>query len=161
MRNYLIPAAFGLMVIAYICLYMYCRPPNKDKVQIVAADTLTQGEALLSALINSEAHEDDIRDKYLVGSTVLNRVESKDFPNTIWGVIYQPKQYHGVDGNFERTKLSDTVAVRLMKGLGRNFDVLYFYNSKTSKNKSFKKLMKSHKLITITNSHKYFGKKKK
>lgn len=156
MKNFLIPAAFVVMVIGYVCLYVYCGGSQKDDVQIVAADTLTEEEALLSSLINSEAHNQDIRDYYLVGSTVLNRVDNKLFPNTVWGVIYQKSQYHGVGGNFTRSALSDTVAIRLMVGLGRNYDVLYFYNNNAS-DMVFKNLMKRHKLITITNNHNFFG----
>ncbi len=50
---------------------------------------------LLARIINAEAGCDWIPDwvQRLVGSVVINRVNSKYFPNTIREVIYQPGQY--------------------------------------------------------------------
>ena len=50
---------------------------------------------LLARIINAEAGCDWIPDwvQRMVGSVVLNRVNSEHFPNTIRDVIYQPGQY--------------------------------------------------------------------
>lgn len=115
----------------------------------------------LSALINSEADSTDILDMYLVGSTVLNRVESKDFPSTIDSVITQKTQYSGFDTErFVCTEKSDTVAARLLRGWNRDREVLYFYNSRAEDKIFLNKLKTSHKYICSTNAHVYFGDKK-
>lgn len=44
---------------------------------------------LLSKLINAESVGESMIDKLRTGSVVLNRMKSKEFPNTMWGVIYQ------------------------------------------------------------------------
>lgn len=51
---------------------------------------------LLSKLIDLEMGANWAPDwaKYAVGSVVLNRVDSPRFPNTIYGVIFQPYQYY-------------------------------------------------------------------
>lgn len=50
---------------------------------------------LLAHLINAEAGSDWCKDEmlYYVGSVVLNRMKHKDFPNTMYDVIYQKGQY--------------------------------------------------------------------
>ena len=48
---------------------------------------------LLAALIYCEAGNQPYKGKVAVGSVVLNRMNSKRFPNTLEGVIYQRGQY--------------------------------------------------------------------
>ena len=56
--------------------------------------TLQEGEAyLLAAIIQCEAEGEPYEGKIAVGNVVMNRVKSTRFPNTITGVIYQPKQF--------------------------------------------------------------------
>lgn len=70
----------------------------KDIKNAIAADnrSYTQEDLdLLAHIIYAEAGSSWIPDRIqrLVGSVVLNRVESSRFPNTIKEVIYQPGQY--------------------------------------------------------------------
>jgi len=135
-------------------LWVLHRPP----VQIVCANTEDVRLELLSKVINAEFNPDDIEDAFLIGSTVLNRVELDGFPSTTDSVIMQENQYYGVGTNlFYRTPVSDSVAERLLMDCGRNYSVVYFYNR--AANKQFKnKLKNSHNFITETKSHKFFGK---
>ena len=60
---------------------------------------------MLAHLIGGEAGSEWCEDKmlYYVGSVVLNRVKSPDFPNTLEGVIFQKGQYACTwDGNYNR-----------------------------------------------------------
>jgi N-acetylmuramoyl-L-alanine amidase len=45
----------------------------------------------LSRIINAEAKGEPMRGKILVGNVILNRMFHKDFPNTIYDVIYDSK----------------------------------------------------------------------
>lgn len=61
--------------------------------------------SLLAHVINGEAGAEYYASemRYYVGSVVLNRVASPNFPNTIYDVIYQSGQYACTwDGNFDR-----------------------------------------------------------
>lgn len=119
---------------------------------------MSQDEVTLSKIIAAEANPNDIRDNYLVGSVILNRIENNQFPNTLLGVISQRGQFDGYKYMRYRTSLSDTTAVKLIQGLGRNCDVLYFYNPKTATDKQFIRLMRrKHKLITATKKHLFYG----
>ncbi|WP_141728690.1 cell wall hydrolase [Robinsoniella peoriensis] len=59
--------------------------PNMD----VSADDQT----LLACIIECEAGNQSMEGKVAVGDVVLNRVRSDQFPNTIYGVIYQEGQF--------------------------------------------------------------------
>lgn len=52
---------------------------------------------LLAAIIECEAGNQTQEGKIAVANVVLNRVKSKQFPNTIYGVIYQKGQFTPVD----------------------------------------------------------------
>lgn len=76
--------------------------------------TYTQADLdLLSRLIYAEAGCTWIPDwvQRMVGSVVLNRVESEYYPDTIREVIYQPGQYAPTwDGSLQKTPDARTVA---------------------------------------------------
>ena len=50
----------------------------------------------LARLIQVEAYPNSA-DEYCVAASVLNRVLSDKFPNTVSGVIFSPGQYQGLD----------------------------------------------------------------
>lgn len=68
---------------------------------------------LLARIINAEAGCDWMPDwvQRMVGSVVLNRVNSVHFPNTIREVIYQPGQYGPVyNGSIHKTPSAKVIA---------------------------------------------------
>ena len=54
---------------------------------------------LISKIVQSEAGSNWISDEQqrLVASVLINRVNSPEFPSTVSDVVYQPKQYTGVN----------------------------------------------------------------
>lgn len=78
---------------------------------VSAADTqaqideeIYQGELqLLACVVYAEAGNQDMTGKRLVAGTILNRVDSASYPNTISEVVYQPGQFSCVkDGNLDK-----------------------------------------------------------
>ena len=74
---------------------------------------------LLARVMYSEAGSDWLSDewKMAVGEVVLNRVASPEFPNSIYAVVAQPRQY----GNLAYSSMRPTarcaaLAVRLLEG---------------------------------------------
>ena len=49
----------------------------------------------LALNIYHEARSESLAGQYAVADVVLNRVESRDYPNTICGVVYQAKMWEG------------------------------------------------------------------
>lgn len=61
---------------------------------------------LMSAIINCEAGGESYQGKLAVGIVVMNRISSKQFPNTLRGVIYQKNQFSPVRNGALRKRLA-------------------------------------------------------
>ncbi len=74
-----------------------------DTQQQIEEETY-QGELqLLACVVQAEAGNQDMTGKKLVVDTILNRVDSPEYPDTISGVIYQSSQFSCVkDGNLDK-----------------------------------------------------------
>ena len=89
---------------------------------------------LLYSLVQAEAGNQDLDGCRLVADVVLNRIDSKKFPNTMEEVIYAPGQFSVVrNGSLEKARgeISEKViqAVDMeLSGKQLNNDVLYFNN---------------------------------
>lgn len=89
----------------------------------------------LAQLVEAEAGNQPFEGKCLVVDTVLNRVESPLFPNSIHEVIFQEGQFSVItNGSWEKAAWnmdeSDYAAVAVEVELHTNRDVLYFNNSR-------------------------------
>ena len=74
-------------------------------------DYITMDDAVLIAkLVLAEAEGEPEMGKRLVIDTVLNRLDSSDFPNTVYDVVYQPYHYDPAwDGRIDLfSELDDT-----------------------------------------------------
>ncbi|MBR7091507.1 MAG: cell wall hydrolase, partial [Clostridia bacterium] len=70
-----------------------------------------------------------------VGAVILNRVASSKFPNSIYGVIYQPYAFTCVaDGqiNLEPNQTAYNAARDAMNGWDPTYGALYYYNPNTA-----------------------------
>lgn len=83
----------------------------------------------LASIITAECSICSEEEKYLVGSTVLNRMDHPDYPTYMLDVITEPGQYLGYDSKwFMCTPSTCEVAENLLNGRNRDLDVLYFYS---------------------------------
>jgi N-acetylmuramoyl-L-alanine amidase len=87
---------------------------------------------LLARLVRAEAESEPYEGKVAVAEVVLNRVESREFPNTIKDVIYAPGQFQPVsNGEINKPASSDSIKA-VNEALTKNRNVgtksLYFYN---------------------------------
>lgn len=86
---------------------------------------------LLAKCIHAEARGESYVGKVAVGAVILNRVASPDFPNTIYGVIYQPWAFTAVhDGqiNLEPNSEAYQAAQDALSGWDPSYGSLYYYN---------------------------------
>lgn len=92
----------------------------------------------LSRIIEAESGGEPYRGKVAVGNVILNRVRSKDFPNTIYGVIFDRNngvQFTPVaNGTIYNTPSADSIraAEACLTGASEAADCLYFFNPKTA-----------------------------
>ncbi|MBR2500228.1 MAG: cell wall hydrolase [Clostridia bacterium] len=110
----------------------------------------------LSRIVNSESGQEPMKGKIAVANTVINRVLHKDFPNTIYGVIFDRK--YGVqfqptmNGTIYNKPLGDSViaAKRALRGENVVEESMYFLNPKIAtnfwivKNRSFYATIGNH-----------------
>ena len=53
-------------------------------------------QKVLERIVEAEAGDQDLRGRILVANVILNRVKSKEFPNTIKEVVFSPRQFSPV-----------------------------------------------------------------
>lgn len=86
---------------------------------------------LLAKCIYAEARGEIYVGKVAVGAVILNRVADANFPNTIYGVIYQPWAFTAVhDGqiNLEPDTNAYEAAQDALNGWDPTYGSLYYYN---------------------------------
>lgn len=94
----------------------------------------------LSKIIHAESQGEPFIGKIAVGNVVLNRVDSSEFPDTIYGVIFDRK--NGVqfsptaDGAINQTAGAESIlAAKLcLENTRLSNDILYFLNQKLATN---------------------------
>ena len=72
-----------------------CAQGTRDAkaLEEIEADKKASEMKLMAAIIYCEAGDQSYRGKVAVGAVIMNRIESKRFPNTLEGVIYQKGQF--------------------------------------------------------------------
>lgn len=103
-------------------------------------DTTVDSDSLywLSRIIEAESGAESYRGKLAVGNVILNRVESRDFPNSIYGVIFD--RNNGVqftpiaNGTIYNTPSAESIraAEECLSGTRVVDDCLYFFNPDTA-----------------------------
>jgi N-acetylmuramoyl-L-alanine amidase len=86
---------------------------------------------LLARLIHAEAQAEPYLGKVAVGAVLLNRVASPEFPNTLAGVIYQPKAFESVSNgrvNLQPDEESVRAAIDALNGWDPTYGALFFWN---------------------------------
>lgn len=95
-----------------------------------------QGDVLLLAkLVYAESKGEIYRGKVAVAAVVLNRVDDARFPNSISGVIYQPKQFTCVsNGAINNTPTEECLraARDALNGVDPSGGAVFFFNAKTT-----------------------------
>jgi len=90
---------------------------------------------LLAKCIHAEARGEPYSGQVAVGAVILNRVKSSKFPNTIYGVIYQPYAFTAVsDGqiNLEPNSTAYKAARDALNGWDPTYGCIYYYNPSTA-----------------------------
>ena len=114
---------------------------NKKMIKSLSKDELD----VLYRIVEAEATGEDIYGKILVANVILNRVNSKKFPNTVEKVVFQKDgntyQFSPTkDGRYWSVKISkETIEAvsRALEGEDYSNGALYFFARKlTSKNKA-------------------------
>lgn len=97
---------------------------------------------ILLRITEAEATGASIKARENVASVIINRVDSKKFPNTVKEVVFQKKQFSPIsDGRYNKVKITDKTiqAVDNVLNNGTTNDALFFCNYKDVKSLSTQK----------------------
>lgn len=97
---------------------------SKEDIELIALVTMAEAEG--------ECEEG----KRLVINTILNRVDSELFPDTIYDVIYQPNQFSVIrNGRIDRCEVAEEICQLVREELEcrSNYDVIFFTAGSYSK----------------------------
>ncbi|MCL6477747.1 MAG: cell wall hydrolase [Peptococcaceae bacterium] len=86
---------------------------------------------LMARVIEGEAADEPMEGKVAVGAVIVNRIESKEFPNNLRQVVYQPLAFEAVaNGQYTRpvTKESLRAAELALRGSDPTGGALYYWN---------------------------------
>lgn len=90
---------------------------------------------LLAKAIYAEARGESLKGQIAVGAVIINRLNSPDFPNTVYDVLYQPGQFTCIEnGHIDQTPNQNayTAAQRAINGEDPSNGALFFYNPEKS-----------------------------
>lgn len=90
---------------------------------------------LLAKCVYAEARGEPYVGQVAVAAVILNRVKHPDFPNTIYGVVYQPWAFTAVyDGqiDYEPNETAYQAARDALNGWDPTYGCIYYYNPATA-----------------------------
>lgn len=93
---------------------------------------------LLARAVYSEARGEPYEGQVAVAAVIMNRLQSSDFPNTIAGVIFQPRAFTAVDdGQFwlEPNATAYAAVYDALRGWDPTRGALYYFNPDTATSK--------------------------
>lgn len=109
------------------------KPVEEEETNFIG---LTESEIdLLALLTMAEAEGEPEQGKRLVIDTVLNRVDSSEFPDTVHGVIYQKGQFSSMfDGRVEECYVMDSIRQLVIEEAQNrtNYECLWFRTGRYS-----------------------------
>lgn len=104
--------------------------PTPQYVECITEPLMSNDDIELIALVTmAEAEGECEEGKRLVIDTILNRVDSECFPNTVYEVVYQPSQFSSMwNGRVNRCYVNDYICQLVEEELRNrhNYDVIFF-----------------------------------
>lgn len=123
-----------------------------EPVELTAVDTVRTNAVIsytdqeleyLARIVFTEARDEPYEGMVAVAAVVINRVESSNFPNTIYDVIFQPGQFTPArNGKIYEVKPNDAsykAAEEALMGADPVSGALYFFNPDVSSSSFFAK----------------------
>lgn len=104
-------------------------PAPQDVACEIYTDISNDDIELIALVTMAEAEGECEDGKRLVIDTILNRVDSDSFPNTVHEVVYQPSQFSSMwNGRVDRCYIDDYICKLVIEELRnrKNYDVIFF-----------------------------------
>ena len=104
-------------------------PDIQEIIYDVSADITDNDIELLALVTMAEAEGECEEGKRMVIDTILNRVDSDNFPNTVYEVVYQPSQFSSMwNGRVSRCYIDDYICQLVIEELCNrmNYETIFF-----------------------------------
>ncbi len=104
-------------------------PAPQDIACEIDMDISNDDIELIALVTMAEAEGECEEGKRLVIDTILNRVDSDSFPDTVYEVVYQPNQFSSMwNGRVDRCYIDDYICQLVTEELcnRKNYDVIFF-----------------------------------
>ena len=114
----------------------------------------------LSRIISAESRGEPLVGQIAVGNVIMNRVRSKSFPNTIWGVIFDRKygiQFSPVANGtiYEAPAYTATLATKIcLEGFSVSDEILYFLAPRYATSSW---ITKNRPYVFTVQNHEFYG----
>lgn len=109
---------------------------------------------LLAKVISAESRGEPYEGQVAVGAVILNRVAHPSFPNTLSGVIYQPRAFSCMDDGGIDAPIADSAyqaAREAINGSDPSGGAIYYYNPA----KATSQWIFSRPVITVIGAHRF------
>lgn len=93
---------------------------------------------LMARCIYAEGRGEPYTGQVAIGAVIMNRIAASNFPNTVAGVVYQPKAFSVVDDgqiNLEPDETAMKAAREAIDGTDPTHGAIYYFNPDKTKNK--------------------------
>lgn len=123
---------------------------------VFAASRYSNEVQLLARCVNGEARGEPYIGQVAVAAVILNRVKHPSFPNTIAGVIYQPRAFTAtVDGQIHVPISTDSTVYQAcqdaMNGWDPSNGAVYYYNPRKTTNR----WIFSREVVKVIGNHRF------
>lgn len=102
---------------------------EEETTEVMSYSIPTSDIELISMVVMAEAEGEPEEGKRLVIDTILNRVDSRYFPNSVIDVVYQPNQFSSMwNGRINRCYVKDDIYALVLEEVTNrsNSDVIFF-----------------------------------
>ena len=128
----------GIIVLCVLLLLIGTAALPQTSAQAQSGTYSNNDITVLAKMIHGEARGESYIGKVAVGAVILNRVEDKKFPGSVYSVCFQPGTFDAVkDGQYylEPDKESINAAKAALGGWDPTYGALYYWNPDTATSK--------------------------
>lgn len=109
--------------------------PSPVRVQAKAGTVSSNDVYVLSKIISGEARGEPFVGQVAVGAVIVNRVRNPNFPNSVYGVVFEPGAFTAIsDGQYysEPSTSSVKAARSAISGWDPTGGAIYYWNPATA-----------------------------
>lgn len=124
-----------IVLISFLMTGVILDTVGNSKVSAAAGTVSSNDVYVLSKVISGEARGETYLGQVAVGAVIINRVKNSNFPNSVYGVVFEPGAFDAVsDGQYYSPPSASAVkaARAAINGWDPSGGALYYWNPATA-----------------------------